>query len=95
MINLKTFIFLFIVWNTIVFLIYGIDKRNAIKNKKRISEKTLLILSFLLGSVGSAIAMNSFRHKTKHLKFNILVPISLIVNIFIIYLLIKYQLITK
>lgn len=47
MINLKTFIFLFIVWNTIVFLIYGIDKRNAIKNKKRISEKTLLILSFL------------------------------------------------
>jgi len=29
-------------WNLIVFIIYGVDKRKAIKSKRRISEKALL-----------------------------------------------------
>jgi uncharacterized membrane protein YsdA (DUF1294 family) len=46
-----------------------IDKRNAIKNKWRIRETTLIMLAVIGGSVGSILGMNIFRHKTKHFKF--------------------------
>ena len=74
-----------IIWNVIVFLTYGIDKLKAIKNGWRISEKALLMLAFFMGGVGAYLGMQTFRHKTKKLKFNILVPLAVIFNIAIIY----------
>lgn len=74
-----------IIWNVIVFLTYGIDKLKAIKNGWRISEKALLMLAFCMGGVGAYLGMQTFRHKTKKLKFNILVPLAVIFNIAIIY----------
>lgn len=52
------------VCQTIPFIVYGIDKRLAIKGKSRISELSLLILTFLFGIIGSFLAMIIFRHKT-------------------------------
>lgn len=74
-----------IIWNVIVFLTYGIDKLKAIKNGWRISEKALLMLAFCMGGVGAYLGMQTFRHKTKKLKFNILVPLAVIFNMAIIY----------
>ena len=74
-----------IIWNVIVFLTYGIDKLKAIKNGWRISEKALLMMAFCMGGVGAYLGMQTFRHKTKKLKFNILVPLAVIFNIAIIY----------
>ena len=74
-----------IIWNVIVFLTYGIDKLKAIKNGWRISEKALLMMAFFMGGVGAYLGMQTFRHKTKKLKFNILVPLAVIFNIAIIY----------
>ena len=74
-----------IIWNVIVFLTYGIDKLKAIKNGWRISEKALLMLAFWMGGVGAYLGMQTFRHKTKKLKFNILVPLAVIFNMAIIY----------
>jgi uncharacterized membrane protein YsdA (DUF1294 family) len=83
---METFIYFVIGWNLIVFILFGIDKYKAIKDKWRISEKTLILSSFCLGAVGGVLGMIIFSHKTKHLKFKLLLPLAVIVNIAVIYL---------
>lgn len=88
------YIFYFlIIWNIAVFFLYGWDKRKAKNNKYRVSEKTLLLSSFLWGAIGAFLGMYVFRHKTKHVKFKILVPIFLILNCICFYYLRDYLLI--
>ncbi|MBQ0113119.1 MAG: DUF1294 domain-containing protein [Bacteroidales bacterium] len=67
--------------NIFAFLLFGLDKYRAKKHLWRIPEKVLLITSFLGGSLGALFAMIMFLHKTKHLKFIILVPLFLVLNI--------------
>ncbi|MFA5634938.1 MAG: DUF1294 domain-containing protein [Anaerovoracaceae bacterium] len=69
-----------LIWNLFTFLVMGLDKRKAIKRRRRISESTLLALAFLLGAPGVLIAMPVFRHKTKKPLFLVLVPLALIAN---------------
>ena len=59
-----------VIINVVTFLIYGIDKRKAVKHKYRISEKTLILMALIGGSIGALIGMKVFRHKTKHLKIS-------------------------
>ncbi len=66
--------------NLISFALYGIDKLKAKAGAWRISEATLL-LAALLGPVGAMLGMELFRHKTKHAKFKILVPLFLVLHI--------------
>lgn len=67
--------------NAIAFLIMLIDKEKAKKNAWRIPERTLLSLAALFGSIGILAGMKAFRHKTKHSKFTIGVPVILCVQI--------------
>ncbi len=67
--------------NVIAFLVFGIDKRKAVKNKNRVPEKTLFLLAGIGGSVGALTAMEVFRHKTKHLSFTVGIPLILIAQI--------------
>ena len=71
------------VYNLVVFCIYGYDKRCAIKDKWRVPEKVLIGLAFLGGSVGAYLGMSIFRHKTKHTKFTVLVPLALLIHLVI------------
>lgn len=72
---LKFILFFYvIIINIAAFILCGIDKRLAIKNKRRVSEFTLLFFSFLLGSLGMLIGMYIFNHKTKKAKFFLGVP---------------------
>lgn len=73
-----------IIINIITFIMYRIDKQQAIKNNYRISETTLLTLSLIGGSLGSILGMIIFHHKTKKLKFKLLNTIFLIIHILII-----------
>lgn len=73
-----------IIINILSFVLYGIDKLKAIKKKERISEKTLILIGILGGSIGSIIGMNIFRHKTKKLKFIISLPLILIIHIIVV-----------
>ncbi|MBE6633109.1 MAG: DUF1294 domain-containing protein [Ruminococcaceae bacterium] len=57
------------VMSLVAFFLYGEDKRRAKKKKWRIRESVLLGVSLLGGAVGALIAMNFFRHKTKHWYF--------------------------
>jgi uncharacterized membrane protein YsdA (DUF1294 family) len=70
-----------LVWNLFTFLVMGLDKRKAIKGRRRISESSLLALAFLLGAPGILAAMLVFRHKTKKALFLILVPLAILENI--------------
>ena len=58
---------------------YGIDKYRAIKNKWRISEKTLLTLGLLGGFVGALLGIYIFNHKKNKYIF-------WVVNIFMLIL---------
>lgn len=75
--------------NIISFLTMFIDKKKAIKGKWRIKESTLFLLSFIGGSLGVLLGIYSFRHKTKHIKFTLGIPLILIVQI-LLFLFIKY-----
>ena len=70
-----------VLWNIITFALYVIDKQKAMKNKYRISERSLILCAFIMGSVGALLGMSAFRHKTRHLKFKLLLPAALIINI--------------
>lgn len=60
-----------------------IDKIQAIRKKQRISEFNLLILTIFGGSIGTLLGMIVIRHKIRKIKFLILVPLLLILQIFI------------
>ncbi|MBO5326703.1 MAG: DUF1294 domain-containing protein [Clostridia bacterium] len=53
----------------LAFILYGADKQKARKGLWRISEKTLLLTSFLGGALGGLLAMQLFHHKTRHWYF--------------------------
>lgn len=66
-----------------------IDKKRAIKHKERISEGFLMLISIFGGSIGTLFGMHLFHHKTKHKKFSIGIPILIIIQILLMYLISK------
>lgn len=66
------------VMSVIAFLMYGADKMFAVKDMRRISEAVLLLIALVGGSIGALLGMIVFRHKTRHLKFQIGVPVILV-----------------
>jgi len=70
--------------NILSFIMYGLDKKKAIKKESRISEFQLLFISLLGGSIGSIIGMKVFHHKTLKWYFWFLNIIFLIIECFIL-----------
>ncbi|MEG0307581.1 MAG: DUF1294 domain-containing protein [Clostridium sp.] len=81
---MDTFIYYLVFINIVGFFIMLIDKKRAIKKQWRISEKALIGISIIGGSMGMLAGMNTFRHKTKHKKFTIGVPLILVVQLIIL-----------
>lgn len=79
-------LFYLIVINILTFLVYGIDKWKAKQGSWRISEATLLILAVIGGSIGALLGMRVWHHKTMHKKFKYGLPLILLVQIALIYL---------
>ena len=80
----KSFRMLFaylIVVNFVAFVLYGVDKRRAIRKLWRIPESVLMGVAAIGGSVGALIGMLLFRHKTKHAKFTVGVPLILVIQV--------------
>ena len=67
--------------NIITFILYGVDKYKAQKNKWRIPEKTLILFAVFGGSIGALLGIKVFHHKTLHKKFKYGVPAILILQI--------------
>lgn len=77
----KLILLYLLIINAIGFVLMLADKLSAQKNLWRIPEATLLTAAALGGSIGSLIGMYTIRHKTKHLKFTLGVPLILIAQI--------------
>ena len=63
--SMRILLFYLILINLVTFVIYGADKWKAKAGKRRVPEKTLLVLTLIGGSVGALFAMLLFRHKTR------------------------------
>ena len=83
------FLYLAII-NAVAFVLMLADKRKARKKAWRIPERTLLCVTAIGGSLGAFLAMQLFRHKTKHLKFSIGIPVMLAIHcVLLVFLYIK------
>ena len=90
--NLPTFWLIFFAYVavvsfcSVVVCIYDkkISKRNNVK--LRIPEKSLFVWSAIGGSLVMFLTMQLTRHKTKHLKFMIGIPVIMVVQIALIVL---------
>jgi hypothetical protein len=65
--------------NILAFILYGVDKKHAIKHLSRIPESVLLWMARLGGGLGSWLGMFVFHHKKKHHNFMILIPLWIII----------------
>ena len=74
-------IYYLILINAIALILMLADKHKAKKNLWRIPEATLMGAAVLGGSVGALLGMYLFRHKTKHLKFALGIPVILAIQI--------------
>lgn len=77
--------------NALGFLLMLADKHKARKNLWRIPEATLIGTALLGGSLGALAGMYTARHKTKHLKFSIGIPLILIGQILLAVLLLHLR----
>ena len=76
--------------NAIAFCLMLIDKYKARKNLWRIPEATLISTALLGGSIGTLIGMYTVRHKTRHIKFTVGIPLILLAQIALVqFLLLK------
>ncbi|KFF01520.1 DUF1294 domain-containing protein [Chryseobacterium luteum] len=80
--------YLLLITNLITFLVFALDKWKAVKHQRRISENTLLLLTFFGGTIGAVLGMLIFRHKISKksflLKFGLVVLFQVILIIFFI-----------
>lgn len=59
----------YVIVSLVTIVVYAVDKRAAIKNRRRVPEGTLHLLALLGGIPGALIAQQSFKHKRKKLGF--------------------------
>ncbi len=67
------------------------DKVKAINKKRRISEKALFTLSLCGGATFMYLTMLAIRHKTKHKRFMVGLPLIILLHAILLILTIKYM----
>ena len=74
--------------NAMGLFLYGLDKLfSKQKGHPRISERVLLWTARIGGGVGCWLGMLLFRHKTKHIRFKVLVPLWTVIWIVLVLML--------
>ena len=53
------------------------DKRAAVKGKWRVPEATLMLVGLFGGATAMLVTMKVIRHKTKHMKFMVGLPLEI------------------
>lgn len=83
---MKLTLLLLLIWNLLVFFLYGIDKLLSKSKARRISEATLLTTAFCMGGAGALFGMVIWNHKTAKLKFRIPVPLFFLLHSALLWL---------
>jgi len=81
----KYILIILIISNILAFILMGVDKKRAISQKYRISEKLLITLSIAFCAFGIYLGMILFHHKTKKMKFYIFIPLLMMLQLVVIY----------
>lgn len=76
------------IMSIITFFLFGVDKLKAKKGIYRIPEKVLVGFSFFFGAIGGVVGMYFFHHKTRKVKFYVLVPLFAALQIILLVLII-------
>ena len=79
-----------IVINLVAEVVCIADKLKANYKKRRISEKTLFTISLLGGAVFMYLTMLVIRHKTKHKRFMVGLPLIILLHAVILLLVIHF-----
>ena len=74
--------------NLTAFVLYGIDKHRAVRNRWRIPESVLILSAVLGGGIGAYLGMRIFHHKTRKPLFALGVPLIMLAE----YALLAYAL---
>jgi uncharacterized membrane protein YsdA (DUF1294 family) len=67
-----------VAWTLVTFFVYGFDKQQAVRQRARVPERSLLAMGIAGGFLGALAGMIVFRHKTTKLPFWILNSVSAI-----------------
>ena len=86
---MKIIFAVYAIWNGIIFFLYGIDKSRAQRGAQRIQESVLIVTSLLMGGLGAMFGMVVFNHKTSKLKFRFWVPLAVILNLVVLFLILN------
>ena len=71
--------------NALGFGIMLFDKYASKNKMRRIPEATLMGIAVLGGSLGCLCGMYTVRHKTRHIKFTVGIPVILAVQLLLLY----------
>lgn len=77
---MRWFLYYLVIINVVALILYGTDKRKAIKGAWRIPEKTLILCAVFGGSVGAIAGMLLFRHKIRKVKFIVGIPVIFVIQ---------------
>lgn len=66
--------------SVVAIVITAEDKYAAVKNRRRIPEATLMIVGLFGGATAMLVTMKVIRHKTKHIKFMVGLPLEIAVH---------------
>ena len=72
--------------NALAFFVMLTDKIRAKKKRRRVPEAVLFTLALLGGSLGIWAGMYLCRHKTRHVTFVVGIPLILLVQAILLYL---------
>ncbi|MCR5149193.1 MAG: DUF1294 domain-containing protein [Eubacterium sp.] len=78
---MRSIIFYYAVINIVAFFMYGADKRKAKNSEWRISESSLIFVSVAGGAFGALLGMKVFHHKVRKVKFQIVIPLMVIIHL--------------
>ncbi len=81
---MKIFIAYLILINIFGFAIMKFDKVRAQQHKWRLRERLFFVVAWLFGGPGVWAGMYAFRHKTKHTKFVLGIPVIIVIEVFIV-----------
>ena len=74
-----------LIWNVIIFIIYGIDKSKARRGAWRIPEKILLTIALVCGGFGACLAGIAFHHKTRKWYFKTVWFLGMVTTLVALY----------
>ena len=74
-----------LIMSTIAIIVTLKDKIAAIRDRRRTPEKKLMLISALGGSAAMLLTMYLIRHKTRHIKFMLGIPLMFVLQAVIIY----------